>query len=147
MKIRAFWDTAHSLFEIDRRFRDVYSLHHQGDEGSHLYSLLFDDVYNLQYTVRYQTPVVNTASNFHHEFPSSDVATAPCSLFVAMKWVRWNGEEIHTGKEGGWGRRESLIGAFCARDKSIFGWRAGHRDLAGTVPIQLGGFVGVGCHE
>jgi hypothetical protein len=28
-----FWDTApYSLFEVDQRFRDVYCLHHQGDE-------------------------------------------------------------------------------------------------------------------
>jgi hypothetical protein len=31
----AFWDTAPcSLVEVDRRFRDAYCLHHNGDETS-----------------------------------------------------------------------------------------------------------------
>jgi hypothetical protein len=34
MKMIAFWYTAPgSLYEVDQRFRGVYCLHHQGDEG------------------------------------------------------------------------------------------------------------------
>jgi hypothetical protein len=39
MKMPPFWDIAPcSLLGVDRRFRDAYSLHHQGDEagGSYL---------------------------------------------------------------------------------------------------------------
>jgi hypothetical protein len=32
LKMADFWDTApSSLFEVDRRFRSMYCLHHQGD--------------------------------------------------------------------------------------------------------------------
>jgi hypothetical protein len=34
MKIIVFWDIApYSLVEVDRRFRGVYCLHHQGDDA------------------------------------------------------------------------------------------------------------------
>jgi hypothetical protein len=37
MKMRPFWDVAPcSLIEIDRRFRDAYCLHHQGNNDASL---------------------------------------------------------------------------------------------------------------
>jgi hypothetical protein len=52
MKIRAFWDVAPcSLIRVDRRFRDVYCLYHQGGDGGKQNSET--SVYSKQTTQRY----------------------------------------------------------------------------------------------
>jgi hypothetical protein len=49
MKIRAFWEVApRSLVGVDRRFRDAYYLHHQGDVKVLILNMIFLQIHLSQ---------------------------------------------------------------------------------------------------